>query len=63
MLTADVEDTMAGKRVIFFTLFHRWFEQTVNLPGESGRGQSSQGSEGRGGGVRTKGSGHTREFD
>jgi hypothetical protein len=63
MLTADVEDTMAGKRVVFFTLFHRWFEQTVNLPGEGGEGSIQPGGQREGGGVRTRGSGHTREFD
>ncbi len=62
-LVRDVDSRIAGKRVVFFTHFPRWLEQTVNLPGEGGRGQSSQGSEGRGGGVRTRGSGHTREFD
>jgi hypothetical protein len=62
-LVKDVDTRMVGKRVMFFTPFSRQLEQTVNLPGEGGRGQSSQGSEERGGGVRTRGSGHTREFD
>jgi hypothetical protein len=62
-LARGVDGRLVGKRVMFTTPFPRWLEQTVNLPGEGGRGQSSQGSEERGGGVRTRGSGHTREFD
>jgi hypothetical protein len=40
LLIGDVVDRMVGERVMFFTLFNRWLEQTVNLPGEGG-GQSS----------------------
>jgi hypothetical protein len=47
-LVKDVDTRMVGKRVMFFTPFSRQLEQTVNLPGEGGRGQSSQGLEGRG---------------
>jgi hypothetical protein len=54
-LSRDVVAGTVGKRVMFFTLFPRWSKQTVNLPGEGGRGQSSQGSEERGEGWEPEG--------
>jgi hypothetical protein len=48
-LVKDVDTRMVGKRVMFFTPFSRQLEQTVNLPGEGGKDQSSQRVRGKGG--------------
>jgi hypothetical protein len=62
-LARGVDDRMAEKRVMFFAHFLRQLEQTVNLPREGGRSVQSGVREKGGGGVRTRGSGHTREID
>ncbi len=62
-LIRDVDSRIADKQLMLSTPFLGGLSRRSTYLERGGGGQSSQGSEGRGGGVRTSGSGHTREFD